>query len=402
MILQPRCGILVYMKRIYLDYSATTPVDKRVVEAMMPYWSGTFGNASSVHGFGREARLVLEESRETIARFIGAKTDELYFTSGGTESDNHALKGVAAAAKKSGRQRILVSAIEHHAILEPAEFMRSEGFDVEVIPVGESGIVDPDVVRKLMTPTTALVSVMHANNEIGTIQPVRAIADIAHEFGALMHTDAVQTVGKIPVNVNELGVDLLSLSAHKIYGPKGIGASFIRKGTAIESFMKGGAQESNRRAGTENVASAAGFAKAVELCSDLESEQNRLRSLKSRLKEIVLATSEGWIVNGAEDRSLPNILNVSFDSSVTEIDGEALIMGMDLRGVAVTSGSACTSGSLQPSHVLLAMGRYLKTARATIRFSMGRWTTEEEIEYAADALRDVLKTVRKPSAVTSA
>ncbi len=402
MILQPRCGILVYMKRIYLDYSATTPVDNRVVEAMMPYWSGRFGNASSVHGFGREARLALEESRETIARFIGAKTDELYFASGGTESDNHALNGVAAAAKKTGRQRILLSAIEHHAVLEPAEVLRTEGFDVEIIPVGNSGIVEPEAVRKLMTPTTALVSVMHANNEIGTIQPVRAIADIAHEFGALMHSDAVQTVGKIPVDVNELGVDLLSLSAHKIYGPKGIGAIFIRKGTPIESFMKGGAQENNRRAGTENVASAVGFAKAVELCSDLENEQKRLRSLKSLLKEHVLETSDGWIVNGAEDQSLPNILNVSFDSSVAEVDGEALIMGMDLRGVAVTSGSACTSGSLQPSHVLLAMGLDPKTTRATIRFSMGRWTTEEEIKYAADTLQDVLKTVRKPRAVTSA
>lgn len=385
------------MKRVYLDYSATTPVDERVVEAMQPYWRTTFGNASSVHSFGREARLALEEARERIAAFVGARPDELLFTSGGTESDNHAVLGAALAGAAQGRKHILVSAIEHHAVLEPAESLRSLGFDVELIPVGSDGIVQPDELRRMIRGSTALVSVMHANNEIGTVQPVATLAAIAHEHGALFHSDAVQTLGKLHVDVRELDVDLMSLSAHKIYGPKGIGALYVRKGVRIEPFMRGGKQESNRRAGTENVPGAIGFARAVELCTDFEQEASRLLSLKNLLRELVLATSDAWIVNGEGSPSLPHILNVSLDSTVSPVDGDALIMGMDLRGVAVTSGSACTSGSLQPSHVLLAMGRSEQTARATIRFSLGRWTTRDDIEYAAEAVSQVLRTLGVPS-----
>ncbi|HWP81069.1 MAG TPA: cysteine desulfurase family protein [Bacteroidota bacterium] len=383
------------MKTVYLDYSATTPVDPRVVEVMLPFWNSTYGNPSSVHRFGREARFALEEARERIARAIGASPAELVFTSGGTESNNYALKGVAQQALKSGKNHIIISAIEHHSVLEPAESLREIGCDVEILPVDSDGLLDPESVRRALKPTTALVSAMHANNEIGTIQPIKEIVEIAHAKGVAVHTDAVQTLGKVPVRADELGVDLLSITAHKIYGPKGVGAIYIRKGTNIDALLQGGTQESNRRAGTENVAFAVGFAKAVELCAGFESEQSRIGELKERLRQLLLAEFDGILVNGHPTRSLNGILNISFDSKVTEIDGDALIMGMDLRGVAVTSGSACTSGSLQPSHVLLALGRDHKTARASIRFSMGRWTTDEDIAYAVEALREVVAHARK-------
>lgn len=372
-----------------MDYSATTPLDPRVLEAMSLIFSQHYGNASSVHSFGREARNVLEESREHIASFIGARSDEIFFTSGGTEADNYAIKGVASAGKKKGKNHIIISAIEHHAVLHPAEHLRSEGFKVDLIPVESSGMVDPADIQRAITPETCLISIMHANNEVGTIEPIREISAIAKQHGAVLHSDTVQSVGKIPVNVNELGVDLLSISAHKIYGPKGIGAIYIRKGTKIETLIEGGAQESNRRAGTENVPLAVGFAKAIELCN-VEEETKRLSQLRESLKSKLLRKFDTLIVNGHPDAHLPHILSVSFDSTAMPVDGEALIMGMDLRGVAVTSGSACTSGSLQSSHVLLAMGRDERTARATIRFSLGRLTTEDELTYAVEALEDVL------------
>ncbi|MBI3579513.1 MAG: cysteine desulfurase [Ignavibacteriales bacterium] len=381
------------MRRVYLDYSATTPLDPRVLEAMSLTFGRHYGNASSVHSFGREARTVLEESRERIASFIGARSEEIFFTSGGTEADNYAIKGVASAGKKKGKNHIIISSIEHHAVLHPAEHLRAEGFKVDVLPVDSSGMVDPAAIEKTITPGTCLISIMHANNEVGTIEPVREISASAKQHGILLHSDTVQSVGKIPVNVNELGVDLLSISAHKIYGPKGIGAIYIRKGTEIETLIEGGAQESNRRAGTENVPLAVGFAKAIELCS-VEEETKRLSQMRESLKSKLLQKFDALIVNGHPEARLPHILSVSFDSTVTSVDGEALIMGMDLRGVAVTSGSACTSGSLQSSHVLLAMGRDERTAKATIRFSLGRLTTEDEITYAAEALEDVLSKMR--------
>ena len=384
------------MKQVYLDHCATTPLDPRVLEAMVPYYSGEYGNASSIHSYGRRARLALEESRERIANFIGAKPDELFFTSGGTESDNYAVVGVARASRKLQRARIITTPLEHHAVLDPAEALKSDGISVVSVHVNSEGLVDPNSVAAEIDDATSLVSVVHANNEVGTIQPLREIGTICRKRGVPFHSDAVQSVGKIPVNVQELSVDLLSISAHKIYGPKGIGALFIRKGTKIESFMKGGPQESNRRAGTENIPLAVGFAKAVEICShQMDHDAKGMLRLKLLLKEMIETACEGVIVNGHPTLSLPNVLSISFEARRASVDGEALIMGLDLRGIAVTSGSACTSGSLQPSHVMLAMGRDEQTARATIRFSLGRSTTEEEIVYTVDALKQVLQTARK-------
>jgi len=379
------------MKRVYLDHSATTPLDPRVRDAMIPYFTDPYGNPSSVHAFGREARAVLEESRDRLARFIGARSDEVFFTSGGTEADNHALQGVARAARRKGRNHIVISAVEHHAVLHSAERLREDGFEVTRILVDQYGTVDPVDVRRAIKPETCLISIMHANNEVGTINSLAEISAAAREGGVPFHSDAVQTTGKIKVDVNRLGVDLLAISAHKFYGPKGIGAIYIRRGTAVEPLLHGGSQESNRRAGTENVPLAVGFAKAAELCDELmDEEAARLRRLRGILRQRIHGEFKGIIVNGHPTEVLPNILSVSFDSSVAPLDGEALIMGMDLQGVAVTSGSACTSGSLEPSHVLHAMGRDEKTAKATIRFSLGRGTTEDEINYAVDALHSVV------------
>ena len=374
-----------------MDHSATTPLDPRVRDAMIPYFTDPYGNPSSVHAFGREARAVLEESRDRIARFIGARSDEVFFTSGGTEADNHALEGVARAARRKGKNHIVISAVEHHAVLHSAERLREDGFEVTHLPVDRSGMIDPGDAKKAISPETCLISIMHANNEVGTINALDEVSVIARGSGVLLHSDTVQTIGKIKVDVNRLGVDLLAISAHKFYGPKGIGAIYIRRGTAVEPLIRGGSQESNRRAGTENVPLAVGFAKATELCDELmDEEAGRVRRLRGMLQQRVEGEFRGIIINGHPTQVLPNILSVSFDSSVVPLDGEALIMGMDLQGVAVTSGSACTSGSLEPSHVLHAMGRDEATAKATIRFSLGRGTTEDEINYAVDALRRVV------------
>ena len=384
------------MNRIYLDYSATTPLDPRVLETMVSVFSGAYGNASSVHAYGREARAILERSRESIARSIGAKSDEVFFTSGGTEADNHAIKGLAAAGARNGRKQIITSSVEHHAVLQTVESLRKNGFEVLMLPVDEYGRVDPGDVKKAVGSSTAVISLMYANNEVGTLNDVHAIGAIAREAGVPFHSDTVQAVGKIDVNVSDLNVDVLSISAHKFYGPKGIGAIYIRKGTQIDSFIEGGAQESNRRAGTENVPLTAGFARASELAQDsMATSLTHIRSLNAHLRERLRSGFEGLLFNGHPTESLPHIVNVSFDSSRIQIDGDALIMGMDLRGVAVTSGSACTSGSLQPSHVLLALGRDERTARATIRFSLGRETSVEELDAAVSALKEVVETVQK-------
>ncbi len=384
------------MRRVYLDHSATTPLDPAVFEVMQMAFQQSFGNASSIHSFGREARLLLEESRETIAKSIGAKYDEVFFTSGGTEADNHALKGIAFEARKQNKNHIVISAVEHHAVFETAEWLKEHGFAVTIVPVDSDGRVDPQDVEKAITSTTCLISVMHANNEVGTVEPVQEIGSIAKAHGIPFHSDTVQTVGKVPVNVNELGVDLLAMTAHKLYGPKGIGAIYIRRGTKIDSFIQGGSQESNRRAGTENVPLAAGFAKAVQIAADSSEElDNRFRALRDKMKSRLSKEFEGIVFNGRTQDSLPHIVSISFDSRKTKIDGEALIMGMDLRGVAVTSGSACASGSTEVSHVLRAMGRDEKTAKATIRFSMGKTNTEDDIHYAVDALHEVVATMKQ-------
>ena len=383
----------IVAQRIYLDYSATTPVDPDVTEAMLPYFTRSFGNASSIHSFGREAKITLEESREQIARAIGAAPGEIFFTSGGTEADNHALFGVALAAKRlHGKNHIIVSSVEHHAVLRSAEYLAGHGFEVTLLPVDEFGRVDPDKIRASIVPQTSLVSVMHANNEIGTIQPVEEIAKVAHSHGIVFHSDTVQSAGKIPINVGLLSIDILAVSAHKLYGPKGIGAMYIRKGIDVDSYLHGGAQERNRRAGTENIPLVVGFARAMETSHrDLEKNAAHMNGLKKELKRLLSERFDTILFNGHPTDSLPNIVNISFDSAKTDIDGEALLLNMDLHGVAVTSGSACSSGSMEPSHVLHAIGRDIKTARASIRFSMGKNTTADEIEKAVVILEKVVR-----------
>lgn len=384
------------MRRIYLDHTATTPLDPRVFEAMKPYFLEKFGNASSIHQFGQEARAALDESRNVIARMIGAKEGEVFFTGSGTEADNFALKGIAWAMRKRGKSHIITSKAEHHAVLETSEFLEGQGFSVTYLDVDRYGIVNPDDIHKAVTPQTGLMSFMHANNEVGTFNPISEIANIAKENGIIFHTDAVQTFGRLPIDVNKLSVDLLSMSAHKIYGPKGIGALYIRKGTEIEKFLHGGGQERGRRASTEAVPLAVGFAKAAHLMSEnMESEWQRLHSLKKQLRSMLEERFSFVIFNGLPTDALPQILNVSFDGAKADIEGDVLLLNLDLAGIAVTSGSACTSGNMKPSHVLRAMGVDEKTARATIRFSMGRSTTEEDIEYTVEILESVLDRVAK-------
>ncbi len=379
------------MKRIYLDHTATTPLDPRVFNAMKPYFLEKFGNASSIHSFGQEARAALDESRDTLAKLLGARSGELFFVSGGTEADNFALKGVAWKMRERGKNHIVTSKVEHHAVLETCMALEKNDFAVSYVDVDAHGMVSPDNVQRAITPETGLISIMHANNEVGTINPITRIAAIAREHGILFHTDAVQTFGKLPIHVDELGVDLLSISAHKIYGPKGIGALFIRKGIVVERMLHGGGQERGRRGGTENVPLAVGFATAASLINgDMEKEGSRLLALKSDLRSMLDAKFSAIVFNGHPVMSLPHILNVSFDSDRVEIDGEALLFNMDMAGIAVTSGSACTSGSIEPSHVLLAMGRDDKTAKATIRFSMGRSTTRDDLVDAVAALEKVV------------
>ena len=385
------------MKRVYLDHTATTPLDPSVLEAMKPYFSEKFGNASSIHRFGQEARAALDESRETIATLIGAHGSEIFFVSSGTEADNSALKGVAwKVREEAGKDHIITSKAEHHAVLESCEFLRQIGFGVTYLDVDRYGMVDPKSVRRAITRKTCLISIMHANNEVGTLNPILEIGAIAREHRVLFHSDGVQSFGKVGVNVDGLGVDLLSLSAHKIYGPKGIGALYVRKGVKMERLIHGGGQERGRRAGTENVPLAVGFAKAAELIDGgRESENRRLGELKSRLRAMLQERFPFIVYNGDPTDSLPHILNISFDSNKIEMDGEALLFNLDLAGIAVTSGSACTSGSMEPSHVLLAMGRDPKTAKATIRFSLGRLTIQEDIRYTVEKLEEIVGRIGK-------
>lgn len=384
------------MKSVYLDHTATTPLDQRVFEAMKPYYLEQFGNASSIHEFGRRARAALDESRDRLARLLGASSSEVFFVSGGTEADNSAVKGAAWSMREKGKNHIVTSAIEHHAILESCLFLSSHGCETTAVSVDADGKVDPAEVEMAMRPQTGVVTIMHANNEVGSVQPIAAIARIARERGSLVHTDAVQTFCRLPFTVDELGVDLLSASAHKLYGPKGIGLLYIRKGTRLERLMHGGGQERGRRAGTENVPLAVGFAAAAEYAvAEMEKESIRLRGLKNRLRVMLSERFTSILLNGSHERSLPHILNVSFDSRAIDIDGEALLFNLDLAGIAVTSGSACTSGSIEPSHVLLAMGRDEQTCRATIRFSLGRSTTEEDLVYVVGRLGEIVERIGK-------
>jgi cysteine desulfurase len=370
------------MKRIYLDYAATTPTDPAVVKAMLPYFMDSFGNPSSLYSYGQENKAALDEAREKIAGAIGAHADEIIFTSGGTEADNTALAGVAWANKEKGNH-IITTTIEHHAILETCHFLGKTGYDITYVPVDKYGLVDPDDIKRSITPKTVLVSVMHANNEVGSIQPVEEIGRIAREAGVYLHTDAVQTVGHIPVDVNKLGVHLLSISAHKLYGPKGVGLLYVRRGTRIAPYIHGGAQEKGRRAGTENVAGIMGLAKAIELAiTDLDNEMWRQMSLRDKLIKGLFDKIELIHLNGHPVKRLPNNVNVSIDY----VEGESMLLNLDLEDICVSTGSACSSTSQEPSHVLMAMKVQPEKAHCSLRFTLGKWTSEAEIDRVLDVM----------------
>lgn len=381
------------MKRIYLDYAATTPTRPEVVEAMLSYFTDSFGNPSSIYSYGQETKEAIEEARARIANLIDARDEEVVFTSGGTEADNFALKGVAFANEKRGNH-IITTSIEHHAVIEPCKFLEGRGFSVTYLPIDEYGLIDPDDVRKAVTNKTILISVMHANNEVGTIEPIKEIGKIAREAGVYFHTDAVQTAGHIPVNVNELGVDLLSMSAHKLCGPKGVGALYIRKGTKLVALMHGGEQERRRRASTENVPGIVGFGKAVELAQqEMSEEEKRLTSLRAQLINSLLERIDHSRLNGHSTMRLPNNVNVSIDY----VEGESMVLNLDLEGICAATGSACSSSSLEPSHVLLALGLYPEQAHCSLRFTLGKWTTEEEISRVVEVLPRIVAKLRAMS-----
>ncbi len=363
------------MKRIYLDYAATTPMDPEVEIAMKPYFSEKFGNPSSIYSYGQEAKAAIEGARTQVAKCISAHAEEIVFTSGGTEADNFALKGIAFANQKKGNH-IITSSIEHHAIIETCKFLEKMGFIVTYVPVDQTGLVDPSDIKKAITDKTILISIMHGNNEMGAIQPISEIGKIAREAEVYFHSDVVQTFGHIPVNVDGLGLDLLSISAHKLYGPKGVGALYIRKGTRITPFIHGGAQEKSRRAGTENVPGIIGLGKAVDLAQvEMAQESKRQAGLRDRLIDGLLKRIENTRLNGHATRRLPNNVNVTIDF----IEGESICLNLDLEGICASTGSACSSSNLEPSHVLLAMGIPAAQAHSSLRFTLGKWTTEEEI-----------------------
>lgn len=378
--------------RIYFDCNATTPVDAGVLAVVERVLREEFGNASSVHHFGQRAKSVLDEARSSVAALIHAEPSEIVFTAGGTESDNFALRGVAEALQPSGRRRLIACTIEHEAVLNTLKALARRGWETTLLPVDGRGLVSPDALSSAITDDTALVSVMHANNEIGTIQPIAELARIAHERGALFHTDAVQSTGKIPVDVGALGVDLLSLSAHKFYGPKGAGALWIKRGTRITAILTGGKHERSRRAGTENVPAIAGLGAAARLAaSKLAAEAGRVAALRDRLEAEVLARVGGTAVNGATDRRVPNTTNISFDG----VEAESLLIALDLEGIAVSTGSACSSGTLEPSHVLRAMGLPSHRTQNSIRISLGAGNTDAEVGCFLEKLPQVVGKLRR-------
>ena len=383
----------VTVKKIYMDHNATTPVHPEVLDIMLPYYREVYGNASSVHVFGREARIAMEEAREKIAAFIGAETREIVFTSGGTEADNLAIVGAASQNSQKGNH-IITSVVEHPAVLNTCKHLETLGFQVSYLKVDRYGMVNADDVRESLTENTILITIMHANNEIGTIEPLQEIGRIAGEEGITFHTDAVQTLGKIPVITNELGVDLLSTSAHKIYGPKGVGALFVRKGTRIEPLVRGGHHERNRRGGTENVPGIVGFGKAIEMAADrMVKERERLWKLTEKLKTGLQGQLEYVYANSHPTQRLPGTMNLSFDF----LEGESIVLNLDMKGIAVSTGSACTSGSLEPSHVLMALGLEPATAQGAIRFSLGADNTEADVDYVLEELPPIVRRLRAMS-----
>jgi len=376
------------MKRIYMDHAATTPVAPEVLEAMKPYFSEKFGNSASLHYFGREAENALEDARRSIAKFFGVKPEEIFFTSGGTEADNLALKGIASAF---GKGHIITSEIEHHAILHTAKWLENHGFDVTYLPVDKYGFVNPEDVEKAIRKDTILVSIMHANNEIGTIEPIEEIGKICRKYGVYFHTDAVQTVGKIPIPTKD--IDLLSSSAHKLYGPKGVGLLYIKNGVKIEPIQHGGGHEKGMRSGTENVAGIVGFARAIELAKKhMDKEAKKLSALRDELIKETLKIGDSWL-NGHPTKRLPGNAHFGFKF----IEGEALILLLDEMGIAASTGSACSSKSLKPSHVLTAIGLKPEEAHGSLRLTLGKDNNEEDIKYATDAIQDVVEKLRKIS-----
>ena len=381
------------MKKIYLDNAATTPTAARVLEAMLPFFSQMYGNPSSLHAFGQEAKHAIEEARYIVAQFIGAEQEEIVFTSGGTESNNSAIKGVAYARRDKGNH-IITSKIEHHAVLETCHFLEKQGFEVTYIPVDEFGIVDPADVKKAITGKTILISIMHANNEIGTIEPIAEIGKIAREKGIYFHTDAVQTLGHLSIDVSELNVDLLSASGHKLYGPKGVGILYVKKGVRMFPFMHGGDQEQGRRASTHNVPGIVGFGKAVELAKEeMAREIEQLTLLRDKLIKGVIDKIEYARLNGHPKERLPNNVNVS----ISYVEGESMLLNLDMEGIACSTGSACTSSSLEPSHVLAAIGLSHELAHGSLRFSLGRLISEEDVGYVLEVLPRIVRKLRAMS-----
>ncbi len=381
------------MERIYLDYNATTPLRSEVREAMMPYLTDTFGNGSSIHAYGREARNAIDTAREQVAELIGAKSpSEIVFTGSGTEADNHAIKGLAELQKSRGEgNHIITSSVEHHAVLHTCQYLEQRGFEVTYLPVDRYGRVNVEQLKAAIRDTTILISIMHVNNENGTIQPLEEICQIGMEQEIPVHTDAVQSIGKLDLNVQEIGVNLLALSAHKIYAPKGIGVLYIRRGIRLANLVHGGSHERNRRAGSENVPAIVGLGVGAELANkDRQRYALHLDKMTQRLRAGLDANIDGLHYNGHPKYCIPGTLNVSFES----VEGESLILRLDMEGICVSTGSACTSGSMEPSHVLAALGLPPRLAQGTVRFSLGRNTTEEEIDTIISKLPNVIKQMR--------
>ena len=385
------------MKRIYLDHAATTPTEPEVVAAMLPYYSEYYGNPSSIHSLGHEARLGVEEARAKVAALVGARVDEIIFTGSGTEADNLALVGTAYANESKGNH-VITTRIEHHAVLEACQSLKKRGFRATYVPVNRDGLVDPGDIEKAITEQTILVSVMHANNEIGTVQPLSEIADICRKKGVYFHSDGVQTVGHLPANVNLLGVDMLAMSAHKLYGPKGVGALYVRKGTRISSFVRGGGQEKGLRASTENVPGIVGFGKAAEIAlAGVETEMSGLTFLRDMLIRGLFERIDHLHLNGHATLRLPNNVNVS----VEFVEGEALALNLDVEGIAASTGSACSSREMEPSHVLTALGMRADLAQGSLRFSLGKATTEQHIEKVLAVLPGIVERLRALSPLVS-
>jgi cysteine desulfurase len=381
------------MPRIYLDHAATTPTHPEVVKVMLPYFTDAFGNPSSIYSYGQEAKGAIEEARTKVAELIGARSEEIIFTSGGTEADNHALQGVAYSNENKGNH-IITTPIEHHAVMEACEFLKRRGFRITYLPVDEYGLVDPRDVKKAITDKTILITVMHASNEVGTIEPISEIGKIAQEAEVYFHTDAVQAVGHIPVNVDDLSVDLLSISAHKLYGPKGVGALYVRKGTRLVSIMHGGEQEKRRRAGTENVPSIVGLGKAMEIAGqEMGKETEWSNYLRDKLIKDLMERIDHIRLNGHPTKRLPNNVNVS----VYFVEGESMLLNLDLEGICASTGSACSSASLEPSHVLLSLGLPQEQAHGSLRFTMGRENTEADVERVLEVLPGIVAKLRAMS-----